>query len=82
LKLRKLEISTHLLAEFLINPVPPGLSSDCPRDLQILSQCPSRRPGMITLIVHSESFSPAPIRRPWDAPVHEIRFTRETQPAV
>ena len=75
MKLRRLQVSPELLADFLVNPTPPGLSSDAPADLRILN-CRWTDEKMIELLVSSDTFNnPADVLEP--VPFWTIRFWRD-----
>ena len=74
MKLRRLRISPELLAQFLSEPTPPGLSSDAPADLKIVD-C-RWFDSAIELLVTSATFNdPADVSEP--VPLWNVRFHRE-----
>ena len=73
--LRRLRISPELLTEFLVHPVPPGITSDAPEDLKIVG-CQWTDTRTIELLVWSATFTdPADIADP--EPLWELRFHRD-----
>lgn len=76
MKLRRVRISPEMLAEFLTNPVPPGISSDAPADLKILNCLWIDH--VIELLVSSATFDePGDVLEP--VPLWDIHFHKEAQ---
>jgi hypothetical protein len=77
MKRKRLRITPDLLADFLVSPVPPGISTDAPLDLRIVGCCWLLDDDVIELIVSSDSFAEVPTGEV--LPLMKVTFHRETR---